>query len=106
MPCYANPLSGVAFYNTCTDTESYLIFSDGSRSDHSTTTDLCEFSETHFNQIVRPVGKIRVHFKNETSQNPGLFLGVQLLDFENKSIVKAGDWNLIECSEVSEVILV
>ncbi len=49
-----------------------------------------EFTETKFDQRVTFIKIIRVHYKDSTSDQPGLFMGVELFDFAGKTVVKAG----------------
>ena len=73
-------------------------------SNNQTTSNLSEFNKIHFDQIATPVHTIKIRHKDETSSEPGIMVGIELLDSSMKSIIKAGDWNC-NCSKVTEILL-
>ena len=74
-------------------------------SNHQTTTHLSQFTVTRFDQTATPVHKIKIHHKVQSSSDPGLFEGVELLDSGNNTIAKAGDWGSDIFSKVTDIDL-
>ena len=90
---YENPVTSFGFYGTSNNTESFLISKDGTHSNQQTTTDINKFTVTNFDQEATIIKKLKIHHRNVTSSTPGLLLGIELIDFSDKTIIKVGDWS-------------
>ena len=92
---YANPVVGFGFYSTGYHTEGFILSKDGSSSDHGTRTQLKEFNVSHFDQSQNPIKTIKVNYfglieGKHDPKNTGLLLGVELFDFKDEVINRAG----------------
>ena len=81
---------GFGFYGSSCSTESYFIFSDGSKSDLTTTTALNLFTENSIPGNTQ-IKRVSINHKNKNSGDPGQLLGIEIFDEKNISILKVGD---------------
>ena len=84
---YDNPIVAIASYGV----EFFFIFADGNKSDFWTTRDISTFKE-HRLDANTSVRTIKINYRNEKSSFPGRMDGIELIDWNNKSVLKAGDW--------------
>lgn len=84
---YDNPIIGFGFSSG----ESYLEFKDGTKSDIQTNTPLFSFKVSYFDPVMAEVSKVRIHHKMESSAESGLFVGIELVDFQGTSLYVAGN---------------
>ncbi len=96
-----NPVSGFGFHSGWNNTQMFAIFKDGTRSHHYAK-QLDQFKETHFDQTLTPIKTIKVRYFSENTKNlEGLLFGIELLDFSDQTICRAG--NQIEIYRETEV---
>ena len=48
---------------------------------------------------------MRIHHKVESSDDPGLLMGVEIVDDKNTSLLKAGDFKVDSYSKLTEIKL-
>ena len=77
---YNNPISGFGFRGGTVDTESYVIFKSGRRSNHRTSICSKEFTEIMFDQCATPIRRMKIYSYNEKQMHYGLLLGIELFD--------------------------
>jgi hypothetical protein len=86
-----NPVSGFGFYGAGGLTQIFAIFKDGTRSHHHAE-ELDQFKETYFDQTLTPIKTITAYYLSEEQEDDtGVLLGIQLLDFSDQRICRAGD---------------
>jgi hypothetical protein len=86
-----NPLSGLGFEGSGDETQMVAIFKDGKRSYHFAD-DKDKFKETYFDQTLTPIKTIKAYYFSEKEyEEPGLLLGIELLDFSDQRICRAGN---------------
>jgi hypothetical protein len=70
----------------------FVIFKDGTKS-HYRDEMLDQFKETYFDQSLTPIKIIKVYYFSEEEEEDvcGLMLGIELLDFSDKRICRAGN---------------
>ena len=86
MISFDNPVVGVAYYFW----EFIFLYADGSKSQKWTSTDSALFKEYRI-EANTEVKTIRLHHHNSTTALPSLMRGIEFLDWEDKSVLKAGD---------------
>ena len=86
---YANPIVAIASFGS----EFFFIFADGTKSDFWSTYDISKFVE-HRLDANTSVKTIKINYYNEKiGDNAGRMLGIELIDWNNKSVLKVGDWD-------------
>ena len=93
---------GFGFFDTYHDVESYFIFSDGSKSEIKTTTELNKFTETSF-PVETKISRLLINHKSKSSKYPGLLMGIEIFDDKNVSILKAGDFTQDQYTKLTEI---
>ena len=84
---FDNPIVGVAYWNS----EFVFLFANGDKSDFWSNSAISLFKE-HRLDANTSVRTIKINYRNEKSSFPGRMDGIELIDWNNKSVLKAGDW--------------
>lgn len=81
---YENPI--VAFGNY--EAEFYFVYLDGSKSEIKTKTEIEKFKEHRFDSA--PIKTIRIIYCNGNSPYAGCMIGIELLNYSGKRMLKIG----------------